>query len=328
ITFIAKDLQNKEISRSSVNVNVLSQTPINTTPIQTKPEPITPLLKLYVNPNNPAQMQAKEWAISRPVDSQIMEKIGNQSTAKWFGGWNADITGDVSKYVQAAKSKNSLPTLVIYNIPNRDCGSYSSGGADSNNSYLSWIQKVSNGLEATKVIIILEPDSLANIDCLSIKLKTERYSMLKRAIEIIKTNNPSSMVYIDAGHSKWINANEIANRLNSAGISLANGFSLNVSNFISTEENIVYGQTVSNLTNKSHFVIDTSRNGVGSNGEWCNPSGRALGKTPTLSTGNILIDAFLWIKVPGESDGNCNGGPNAGVWWPEYALDMAKRAGY
>ncbi|MDQ3089806.1 MAG: hypothetical protein M3Q24_01460, partial [bacterium] len=42
ITFIAKDLQNKEISRSSVNVNVLSQTPINTTPIQTKPEPITP----------------------------------------------------------------------------------------------------------------------------------------------------------------------------------------------------------------------------------------------------------------------------------------------
>src|SRR6185312_9877850 len=103
----------------------------------------------------------------------------------------------------------------------------------------------------------------------------------------------------------------------------AAGFSLNVSNFIDTPQNISYGTKISELTNGAHFVIDTSRNGSGSNGEWCNPSDRSLGSSPTLlptlSTGNNLVDAFLWIKVPGESDGNCNGGPNAGAWWPEYA---------
>ena len=76
------------------------------------------------------------------------------------------------------------------------------------------------------------------------------------------------------------------------------------------------------------FVIDTSRNGKGSNGEWCNPSGRALGASPTANTGDPLVDAFFWLKAPGESDGACNGGPGAGTFWPEYALGLAQRAAY
>jgi endoglucanase len=32
------------------------------------------------------------------------------------------------------------------------------------------------------------------------------------------------------------------------------------------------------------------------------------------------------VKPPGESDGECNGGPAAGRWWPEYALGLAQRA--
>ena len=64
------------------------------------------------------------------------------------------------------------------------------------------------------------------------------------------------------------------------------------------------------------------------NGEWCNASGRALGARPTAATGNSLADAFLWIKPPGESDGTCNGGPAAGVFWPEYAIGLAQRASW
>ena len=75
-----------------------------------------------------------------------------------------------------------------------------------------------------------------------------------------------------------------------------------------------------------NFVIDTSRNGNGSNGEWCNPRGRAIGSRPTTATGNNLVDAYLWIKVPGESDGYCNGGPSAGTFWPEYALELVRNA--
>ena len=46
---------------------------------------------------------------------------------------------------------------------------------------------------------------------------------------------------------------------------------------------------------------------------WCNPDGRALGTPPTTNTGDPLCDAFYWLKPPGESDGRCNHGPAAGV---------------
>jgi len=101
-----------------------------------------------------------------------------------------------------------------------------------------------------------------------------------------------------------------------------------------------------------HFAIDTSRNGVGpwqatpeqialgDVQDWCNPPARGLGKRPTLDTGNALVDAYLWIKIPGESDGQCNrwapaGSPDpvrgmmdpaAGLWFPEMALELAKNA--
>jgi len=83
------------------------------------------------------------------------------------------------------------------------------------------------------------------------------------------------------------------------------------------------------------FVIDTSRNGRGTldtdpygaapydqpasviatlnAGDWCNPPGAGAGLRPTASTGVSLVDAYLWVKVPGESDGSCaiNGGARA-----------------
>ena len=68
-------------------------------------------------------------------------------------------------------------------------------------------------------------------------------------------------------------------------------------------------------------MVDTSRNGGNAaSGAWCNPAGAGIGQKPTTQTGNSLADAFLWIKTPGESDGNCNGGPGAGQWWTSYAL--------
>lgn len=57
-------------------------------------------------------------------------------------------------------------------------------------------------------------------------------------------------------------------------------------------------------------------------------AGRALGARSTGLTGDPAVDAYLWIKNPGEPDGTCNGGPAAGQWWPAYALGLAQRAAY
>ena len=122
----------------------------------------------------------------------------------------------------------------------------------------------------------------------------------------------------------------MASRLTSAGIAMAQGFSLNISNFLFTSDNVSYGAQISSLVGGRHFVVDTGRNGLGptSDDQWCNPAGRALGVRPTTATGNALVDAFLWIKSPGESDGACNGAPASGAWMPEYALGLSQRAAY
>jgi endoglucanase len=95
-------------------------------------------------------------------------------------------------------------------------------------------------------------------------------------------------------------------------------------------------------------------------GNWCNPPGAGLGHRPAvLPDRNFpLLDAYLWVKTPGQSDGQCNiaGGarawdysaynpwdwnaeqqqqndplwgvadPAAGAWFPQQALQLVRLA--
>merc|ERR1719237_679766 len=55
------------------------------------------------------------------------------------------------------------------------------------------------------------------------------------------------------------------------------------------------------------FIIDTGRNGLPNArsfcGNWCNARGSGIGQVPTLETADSRIDAYFWLKTPGESDG-------------------------
>ena len=121
----------------------------------------------------------------------------------------------------------------------------------------------------------------------------------------------------------------MAQRLHAAGVADARGFALNVSNFGRTGDEVAYGHAVAAaLGARTPFVVDTSRNGAGPapDNAWCNPPDRALGAAPTSHTGAEDVDAFLWVKRPGESDGTCNGGPPAGQFWTDYAIGLARHA--
>lgn len=276
--------------------------------------------KLYVDPNSPAAKQAKEWGSTNP-NTAAMERLAAQPTARWFGNWNSDIAGDVRSAVTAATQQDATAVLVAYNIPARDCNGYSAGGSNSPAGYSSWINSFASAIGSAKAIVVLEPDAIAQLSCLSEADQKTRLTLLSSAISALK-NNPNTKVYLDAGHAGWIDPAVMASNLTKANVGAADGFAVNVSNFDSTEVSTDYGQKISSALGGKHFVIDTSRNGNGSNGEWCNPSGRAIGLAPTTHTGNPLIDAYLWIKTPGESDGSCNGAPGAGQWWPDYALKL------
>jgi endoglucanase len=254
-----------------------------------------------------------------------MRYIAQQPTATWIGDWNSDPKSIVNEVTSSAASNGAMPVLVAYDIPNRDCGSYSAGGAKDADRYGSWIRSFADGLHARNAVVVLEPDAVAGSDCLSASARDARFAMLRNAVQTLKS--AGAFVYLDAGNAHWINAGDMADRLRKSGIDLADGFTLNVSNYFSTNDNVKFGTDLSRRLGGKHYIIDTSRNGTAStSGQWCNPSGQSLGLAPTTNTGNPLVDAYLWIKQPGESDGTCNGGPKAGQWWPEYALGLAQRA--
>ena len=285
--------------------------------------------KWFLDPNSNARRQADAWRSSRSADAAQIDKIAGQPQADWFGDWSGDVKSAVSARVGQISAAGALPVLVAYDIPLRDCGSYSAGGATSAAAYKTWIRAFAAGIGTRRAIVVLEPDALAGMGCLSVADQQTRLALISDAVSVLGAQ-PGVSTYIDAGNSTWQSAATMASRLQSAGIAGARGFSLNVSNYLTTSTQLAYGDQLSSLVGGKHFIVDTSRNGLGptADGQWCNAPGRALGNRPTAATGDAKADALFWIKRPGESDGACNGGPAAGQWWADYALGLAKRAVY
>lgn len=298
------------------------------TPVSSSGNPLAGA-KLYINQNSDPANWVTANQNTDPSDAQLMEKIASQPESEWFGDWNSNVYQDAKNTTNQVVATGATPVFVIYDIPERDCGGYSSGGATSADAYKTWINNLVAGIGGQKAVAIVEPDALAGMDCLSGSDQAQRMSLISYAVGALESHGIAA--YIDAGNPNWISASVMAQRLKAAGIDQAHGFSLNVSNFYTTSANEIFGTQLSadlaalGSLNK-HFVIDTSRNGSGptSDYQWCNPSGRSLGQKPTVNTGNPLVDAYLWVKGPGGSDGTCNGGPSAGVFWPSYALDLAR----
>ena len=277
----------------------------------------------YVNPNSAARRAAN----ADPGSPQLAA-IANTPQAYWMDQLSTPPVD--AKYIADAQAAGTMPILALYGIPHRDCGSFAAGGFGSAGAYKGWIDSVAADIGGGPAAVILEPDALAMAGCLSGDQRQERLDLMSYAVDTL-TRNPATALYVDAGHSRWTSAGDMAAMLNQVGVGKARGFSLNTANFLTTDEEIGYGDAISGLTNGAHYVIDTGRNGAGpADGElyWCNPSGRALGSPPTTETGNGNVDAFLWVKRPGESDGSCGkGDPGAGRFVSQYAIDLAHNAG-
>ena len=391
--------------------------------------------RFYVPPPNPDakdQIAALKKA-KKKQDAALIQSLVDTSHAVWVtGGTPKSVKKDVKKIIERAGDDHSVPVLVAYNIPFRDCAQFSAGGATSMLEYFDWIDAFAAGIGEREAVVILEPDSLGIIPFYNpfaardtwlsdpntlewcqpaeadpATAAAERFEMLNYAIGALK-QHAKTKVYLDGTHSGWLGAGDAADRLSQAGIGAADGFFLNASNYEPDEKLLKYGTWIAKclwfadsssgswgaghsewcgsqyspaspndfstwaLTDQwyadnvesqtwvpypgdaglEHFVVDSSRNGAGAwqatdeqiaLGDvqaWCNPPARGAGKKPSSQTGNALVDAYLWIKVPGESDGQCNrwlpsGSPDpvrgmmdpaAGAWFPEMALELAKNA--
>ncbi|MFF2850569.1 glycoside hydrolase family 6 protein [Streptomyces sp. NPDC058001] len=286
----------------------------------------------WVDPQSPSARQVADWQrTGRASDAELLRRISEQPAAIWPAG---EDPATMMRAATAGAAKDGRTALfVAYDIPHRDCGQHSAGGATSPEAYRTWIDRFAAALGDSKAVVILEPDAVAHtVDgCTPEEYRAERFQLLSDAIDRLK-RQPHTTVYLDAGNPAWItDASKLREPLTLSGIERADGFALNVSNFQTDTAVRTYGQELSRILGGKHFVIDTSRNGKGpltgdTDNVWCNPPDRALGTGPTAETGDPLVDAFLWIKRPGESDGECRGGPAAGTWWPDYALGLARNS--
>ncbi|MBT0995575.1 glycoside hydrolase family 6 protein [Cellulomonas sp. DKR-3] len=275
-------------------------------------------------------------AAGRTGVATSLQVIASAPQAMWVGDWypTASVRSTVASYVRKARAAARTPQLVLYAIPGRDCGSYSGGGLDET-TYPRWVAQVALGLRdgavggRSQALVVLEPDSLM-MDCGSAAFDARRNRLMSDATARLAATG--AWVYLDAGHSNWRTASDTASRLRAAGVARARGFFTNVSNYNATSREKSYAQAVARRLAASglgaghrHYVVDTSRNGTASaDGQWCNPRGQGLGVRPRAVQAGYQLDALLWVKHPGESDGTCNGGPGAGQWWEDVALELVR----
>lgn len=229
------------------------------------PEPAT---RLYVPPPPDGAIEqiggliaAGDRAGARAIASMI-----RTPQAVWLeSGTPAQVRREVRSTLLRAWWQRAIPTFVIYNLPYRDCGQYSAGGAAGTAAYQAWIDGIVQGLGNRRAIVILEPDGLGLIpnyvssldgssNCTmpidpalpadAAPTPENRFAQLTYAVDALATA-PNVDVYLDATHTAWQNVGESADRLIKAGALRATGFFLNASNYQFTANLVQYGAWVS-----------------------------------------------------------------------------------
>lgn len=306
----------------------LSSSPVRTAAVRLAPPTANPLAtaRFAVDPHSAAAAEARDArARGDRATATALDVIVRSPQASWFGDWTPSPTAEVARQATAAAQAGTVPVFVLYAIPHRDCGLYSGGGLSAA-AYRSWVRAFAKGLSGRKAVVVVEPDAVALLPCLTPARQDERLALLKDALAVLKGTRAVS--YLDGGHANWVPAEVMADRLVKAGVGQARGVALNVSGFGTTAANTAYARALASRLPGLKAVVDTSRNGLGPTADaaWCNPPGRALG-TSSRPVRDAVVDAVLWVKRPGESDGECGRGePAAGRFWSAYAVGLVTRS--
>jgi endoglucanase len=244
------------LSRAVRSAPILSQ-PAHSSPKNAQSRGLAPATRFFVpHPDRGAIDQIAHLTTSgEQSQANLIQAMVNTPQAVWFtSGDPKDVQQDVKQIAQQAAGHGAVPVLVAYDIPGRDCGQYSAGGAPGDAAYQAWISAFAEGIGASKAVVLLEPDALANLpsNCganayagaPNPPTDGTRIADIKYAVKALEAD-PNVSVYLDAGHSAWQSVGTMAQRLVEAGVLSAQGFFLNVSNYQYTPNEVAYGTWVS-----------------------------------------------------------------------------------
>ncbi|THY23807.1 glycoside hydrolase [Aureobasidium pullulans] len=221
-------------------------------------------------------------------------------------------------------------------------GEYDTGELDRYKAeYIDPLREIFLANPNTAIALAIEPDSLPNAITSLIHPRCAASVQEYKdgiAYALKQFDLPNVVQYIDAGNGNWLGwdpnvapaAKVIADVWKAAGKPKScKGIVTNVSNWnawsmipgefenfkdaqynkAQDEKRYIHllGAQLAANGMPNHAIVDTSRNGrVGLRtygGNWCNVKGAGFGIRPTSETDDDLCDAFVWVKVGGESDG-------------------------
>ncbi|KAL4129398.1 hypothetical protein PRIC2_005406 [Phytophthora ramorum] len=260
-----------------------------------------------------------------PELSTALNTLEKYAIASWFTDRSSsqERSNMVSRLLGECAEDTRL-SIVVYGIPNKDCsgGFSSSGSVTSTDSYKAFLKELTDAIGDRKVLYVVEPDAVGLLTqdggC---GVSAGYLANLKVAVEALSMN-PNAELYLDVGY--WMlayasSATKVATVMQQLGSSgRVKGITINTSNYRSNEECAGYCDNFQAAMGSSDMscIVDTSRNYNGSpTTAWCNIPTAGIGKPPTSATGFSNLDYFMWIKPPGESDGECWGGPSAGSFF-------------
>jgi endoglucanase len=281
----------------------------------------------YADPDSPTA-RAAVGESGTDEEERVFTRLAETPQGIWLTPEHnpaGQVGDDVAEIVSAADEADQLPTFVVYGVADRDCTGGFSGGGLPADQYGPWVQEIADAAgSGDHVAVVVEPDALPTaLECGNTE---ERVRLVGDAVDRLVAAGLTT--YVDGGHSHWVEPDDLAPLLEQVGVEDVRGFATNVSNFQSDEDERAYAEELSGMLDDAHYIIDSGRNGFGGADDWCNPSGRAFGTDPGPVSDLGNLDAYVWVKPPGESDGECNGGPPAGEFWPERALELAAASGW
>ncbi|KAG4108507.1 1, 4-beta cellobiohydrolase [Neocallimastix lanati (nom. inval.)] len=319
--------------------------------------------ELYISPNYVKEIESTIPDLSPELQAKA-KNVEKVSSAVWLAYEGAP--NDVAPHLKAAGSKTV--TFILYMIPTRDCNSLASaGGVSDLDKYKGYVDKIANTIKKfpeSKVVMVIEPDTLGNLITGETEACKNVHTLHKQALAYAANvfgNMSNVSAYLDAAHSKWLGwaADKVAavvkEILDNAPNANIRGFSTNVSNYMPIEAEYEYHQKLHDALEEvgikdKRFIVDTGRSGVDVREEfdvnqtWCNLIYAGLGEPSRGSPDpeNMpLLDAFMWLKPPGEADGSdtgsradpvCGredsfpGSPDAGSWFGEYFASMLEKS--
>ncbi|CAE6511761.1 unnamed protein product [Rhizoctonia solani] len=268
-------------------------------------------------------------------------KVARVPVFSWI--YDSSSVSDITGYLEDAAAtqkktgKKQIVQLVIYNLPERDCSSKASAGelglTTGETSYQKLLQSAKAQIEKypdVAVAIILEPDSIGDLVASNSVPKCSNSAQVHKrllSLAVATLQLPNVSIYLDGANAGWLEDSLAPTAALLSGIlkdaktqnanSTVRGLATNISNYnglgnqkVAGQDELQYITALAPYLKKvgfpANFIVDQGRSGnqnaTRGDNDWCNFKYAGFGLRPAVTT-HPLVDAVVWVKPGGESDG-------------------------